>query len=59
MTKNLKQVVILSGGKGTRMREMTTTIPKPMVEVGGLPVLDHLMNIFKNFYDFEFIVCSG
>ena len=59
MTKNVQQVVILSGGKGTRMREMTTTIPKPMVEVGGIPVLDHLMNIFNNFDDYEFIICSG
>ena len=37
----IKKVVILAGGKGTRMRENTSTIPKPMVEIGGLPVLLH------------------
>ena len=45
----VNQVILLAGGKGTRMRELTETIPKPMVEIGGIPVLTHLMNIFKNF----------
>jgi len=57
--QNIKQVVILAGGKGTRMREMTEDLPKPMVSIGGIPVIQHLMNIF-NFYDnFEFIICAG
>jgi len=59
MSNSVNQVVILSGGKGTRMRELTETIPKPMVEIGGMPVLQHLINIFENFYDFEFILCTG
>lgn len=59
MLKEINQVVILSGGKGTRMREMTETIPKPMVKIGGVPVLEHLINVFENFGAFEFILCSG
>ena len=55
----VKQVVLLAGGKGTRMRELTETIPKPMVNIGGIPVLEHLINIFKNFDDFEFLIASG
>lgn len=59
MTNNIKQVVILSGGKGTRMREMTESLPKPMVPIGGIPVLEHLMNIFCRFDNFEFIFSTG
>ena len=54
----VKQVVLLAGGKGTRMREMTETVPKPMVKIGGIPVLEHLMNIFNSFGSFEFIISS-
>jgi len=57
--KEIKQVVILSGGKGTRMREITDTIPKPMVNIGGKPVLEHLINIYQIFHDFEFLICTG
>jgi glucose-1-phosphate cytidylyltransferase len=56
---NFKQVVILAGGKGTRMREMTEDLPKPMVTIGGMPVLDHLIGIFRRFGKFKFIVCVG
>lgn len=55
----VNQVVILAGGKGTRMREMTSDLPKPMVKVGGIPVLTHLMNIFNYFQEFEFLICTG
>ena len=55
----VKQVVLLAGGKGTRMREMTESLPKPMVEIGGIPVLQHLMNIFNSFGDFDYVVSSG
>lgn len=55
----IKQVVILAGGKGTRMREMTEDLPKPMVPIGGKPVLDHLINIFSKQGSFEFIICTG
>lgn len=57
--KSIKQVVLLAGGKGTRMREMTEDLPKPMVRIGNIPVLDHLMNIFNHFGEFKFIVCTG
>ena len=57
--KNSCDVVLLAGGKGTRMRELTEELPKPMVRVGNTPVLEHLINIFNNFGDFNFIVCTG
>ena len=44
---SIQQVILLAGGKGTRMREMTEDLPKPMVEIGGIPVLEHLINIFN------------
>lgn len=56
---NINKVVILAGGKGTRMRESTSTIPKPMVEIGGIPVLLHIINHFEKFGDFEYIICTG
>ena len=56
---NIKQVVILAGGKGTRMRVLTESLPKPMVKIGSEPVLQHLMNIFTFYSNFEFIICSG
>ena len=57
--KTINQVLILAGGKGTRMREMTSDLPKPMVKIGERPVLDHLINIFNHFGSFEFVVCTG
>ena len=56
---SINQVVILAGGKGTRMREMTSDLPKPMVKIGNLPVLEHLINIFKKHDKFEFLICAG
>ena len=56
---SIKQVVILAGGKGIRMREMTEDLPKPMVPVGGIPVLDHLINIYEKHGNFEYLICSG
>ena len=41
------KVVILAGGRGTRLSEETETIPKPMVEIGGKPILWHIMKIFS------------
>lgn len=55
----INQVVILAGGKGTRMKEMTEDLPKPMVEIGEIPVLEHLINIFSNFQSFEFLILTG
>ena len=57
--ESIKQVVILAGGKGTRMREMTEDLPKPMVPVGGIPVLDHLISIYEKYDNFEYLICSG
>jgi len=56
---NINKVVILAGGKGTRMRENTSTIPKPMVEIGDIPVLLHIVNHFEKFGNFEYIICTG
>lgn len=53
------KVVLLAGGLGTRMREETEYKPKPMVEVGGRPVLWHLMKVFASSGLSEFIVCTG
>lgn len=53
------KAVILAGGLGTRLSEATTMIPKPMVEIGGKPILWHIMKIYSTYGINEFIVCCG
>ena len=53
------KVVILAGGLGTRLSEETTIRPKPMVEIGGRPILWHIMNIYAAHGFDEFIVALG
>jgi len=53
------KVVILAGGLGTRLSEETTVRPKPMVEIGGKPILWHIMKIYSHFGFNEFIICLG
>ena len=53
------KAVILAGGLGTRLSEETNLRPKPMVEIGGQPVLWHIMKIFSAFGVKEFIICLG
>ena len=53
------KVVILCGGKGTRLREETEFRPKPMVKIGGKPILWHIMKTYAHFGYNEFILCLG
>ena len=53
------KVVILAGGLGTRLSEETDIKPKPMVEVGGKPILWHIMKIYSHHGFNEFIICLG
>lgn len=53
------KTVILAGGLGTRLAEETTVRPKPMVEIGGKPILWHIMNIYASQGFKEFIVALG
>ena len=53
------KAVLLAGGLGTRMREETEYRPKPMVEIGGRPVLWHLMKIFAHAGVRDFVVTTG
>ena len=53
------QVVILAGGRGTRIAEETTVRPKPMVEIGGKPILWHIMNIYAHHGFKNFLVACG
>lgn len=53
------KVVILAGGLGTRLMEETESRPKPMVEIGGKPILWHIMKLFSNYGFNEFILCLG
>lgn len=52
-------VVILCGGRGTRFREQTELRPKPMIEIGGLPILVHLMRSYASWGFCEFVLCLG
>jgi glucose-1-phosphate cytidylyltransferase len=52
-------VVILCGGRGTRLQETTTAIPKPLVEIGGRPILWHVMEIYACQGFRRFILCLG
>lgn len=53
------KVVIFAGGLGTRISEETDTRPKPMVQIGGKPILWHIMKIYSHFGFNEFIICLG
>jgi glucose-1-phosphate cytidylyltransferase len=53
------KVVILCGGKGTRLREETEFRPKPMVEIGGRPILWHIMKLYAHYGFDEFVLCLG
>jgi glucose-1-phosphate cytidylyltransferase len=53
------KAVILAGGQGTRLSEETSTRPKPMVEIGGRPILWHILKIYSQHGINDFIICCG
>src|SRR5437762_9380454 len=53
------KVVIFAGGLGTRISEETGSRPKPMVEIGGRPMLWHIMKVYSSFGFNDFIICLG
>ena len=59
MTPESTPVVILCGGRGMRLNEQTESIPKPMVQVGGMPILWHIMKLYAHFGFKDFILCLG
>ena len=53
------KVVILAGGMGTRLSEDSQLRPKPMIEIGGKPILWHIMKLYSHYGFHEFIICCG
>lgn len=53
------KAILLAGGYGTRMAEETMTRPKPMVEIGGMPILWHIMKIYAAHGITDFVICCG
>lgn len=53
------QLVVLAGGLGSRLSEETATRPKPLVEIGGMPILWHIMKIYDTYGVKDFIICLG
>lgn len=53
------KVVILAGGFGTRISEESQFKPKPMVELGGMPIIWHIMKLYSSYGFNEFIICAG
>ena len=51
--------VILAGGRGTRISELTKNIPKPMIKISGTPMLYHIMKHYSNYGVKDFIVAAG
>lgn len=55
----MPKAVILAGGLGTRLGEETTIRPKPMVEIGGMPIIWHIMKIYSSHGVNDFVICLG
>lgn len=55
----LKTALILAGGKGTRFKEKTLEIPKPMIEANGKPLMSHIMDIYNKYGVSNFVVLAG
>lgn len=53
------KAVILEGGLGTRISEETTRLPKPMIKIGGKPILLHIMKIYSSYGINDFVICCG
>ena len=53
------KVVILAGGHGTRLMEVTNVKPKPMVEIGDMPIIWHIMKIYYHYGYSDFVICLG
>jgi len=53
------KTVILCGGRGTRIRDVSEDIPKPMIPVGGIPILWHLMKYYSHWGHRDFVLCLG
>jgi len=53
------KAVILAGGYGTRLSEETSSKPKPMVKIGGMPILWHIMKLYSHYGINDFIICLG
>ena len=53
------QVVVLCGGKGTRLSEYTEQIPKPLIDIGGKPILSHIMDMYGQYGCNDFVLCLG
>jgi glucose-1-phosphate cytidylyltransferase len=57
--KTIDDVVILCGGRGTRLQEHTQAIPKPLVEIGGVPIVGHVIQIYAAHGLRRFMLCTG
>lgn len=53
------KTVILAGGLGTRLSEETKKIPKPMIKIGNLPIIHHIIKIYEDYGFNDFIICGG
>ena len=53
------KVVILAGGFGTRLGTLSEFIPKPMIEIGGKPILWHIMKTYAHYGYKDFVICLG
>ena len=53
------KVVILAGGRGTRISEETEVLPKPMIDIGGKPIIWHIMKLYSHYGFNDFIICLG
>ncbi|TXT66723.1 MAG: putative glucose-1-phosphate cytidylyltransferase [Promethearchaeota archaeon] len=53
------KVVLLAGGKGSRLGNLTDTLPKPLIKIGGKPILWHIMKTYAYYGFKEFIICTG
>ena len=53
------KVILLAGGFGTRISEESTFKPKPLIDIGGKPILWHIMKYYAHYGHDEFIVCAG
>jgi len=53
------KVVILAGGKGSRISEESVVRPKPLIEIGGMPIIWHIMKIYSSYGFKDFIICCG